>query len=100
MGVIGVKRFMSALVLVLALSIVGCAKSATPSESDNAAAKNVVRAYWAAVAARDPQAAEKLFVTVDGTDVGSSSRKTSPIHKRTRLRRSSASCGSTGSRTG
>ena len=69
MGVIGVKRYMSVLMLVLALSMMGCAKSATPSESDNAAAKNVVRAYWAAVAARDPQAAEKLFVTVDGTDV-------------------------------
>jgi hypothetical protein len=69
MGVIGVKRYMSVLVLVFALSIAGCAKSATPSESDSAAAKNVVRAYWAAVAARDPQAAERLFVTVDGTDV-------------------------------
>jgi hypothetical protein len=69
MGVIGVKRYVSALALVLALSIVGCAKSATPSEADNAAAKSVVRAYWAAIAARDPRAAEKLFVTVDGTDV-------------------------------
>ena len=68
-GVFGMKRFVSLLVLALALSIAGCAKSATPSESDNAAAKSVVKAYWAAIAARDPQTAEKLFVTVDGTDV-------------------------------
>ena len=55
--------------LVLALSIAGCARLASPAEADNAAAKNVVRAYWTAIAAGDSRAAEDLFVTVEGNDV-------------------------------
>ena len=57
------------LAVVLVLSLAGCAKSASPSEADNAAAKNVVRAYWTAIAAGDSQAAEDLFTTSEGNDV-------------------------------
>jgi len=69
MGVIGMTWLRYPLALVLALSIAGCARLASPAEADNAAAKSVVKAYWTAIAAGDSRAAEDLFVTVEGNDV-------------------------------